>query len=165
MLLRSPVAKELMLETLARSRLRHRYRLDDFVVMENHVHVLLWPEKGADLPYLVKWIPRTFTVSYNRVYGTSGHVWGNRYFSRPLWNYEQYMDVVEYIQRNPVKAYLIDRASDYEWSGFHHHLTARRDITTQPPWLSRGPLLLPPPDHPAPDTSGDNLVPGTPGAI
>lgn len=69
MLLRSPVAKELFLEQLVRLRLRHTCEILDFVVMENHVHLILRPVGKAGLSGVMKFLLGVYTMGFNRIYG------------------------------------------------------------------------------------------------
>jgi len=84
MLLRSPVAKKLFLEQLVRLRLRHDCEVPDFVVMENHVHLVVRPAGASGLGDIMKFLPGVYTMGYNRIHGTWGRFWGGRYFSRPI---------------------------------------------------------------------------------
>ncbi len=62
----------------------------------------------------------------NKRNGWSGHLWANRYFSTPLedahlWN------VIRYIELNPVRAGLVERAEDYPWSSARAHCGLSQD--------------------------------------
>ena len=137
-MLESPLAKNLFLRTLAFAKTKHEFQIDNFVIMDNHFHLLLWPPPASGLPLLMKWILGVYTMKYNRIYGTCGHVWGERYFSRPIADSSEYRIISAYIDVNPVKACLVADPAEWEWSGFYHHLVGRRDIAEAPPWLATG---------------------------
>lgn len=132
-LLESPSAKTLLLTTLAQAKHKFEFRIDNFVIMENHVHLLLWPSASVGLPEIMKWTLGVFTMRYNRAFDSSGHVWGQRYFSRPIGSAEEYQKISDYIDANPVRAGLVTSAVDWEWSGFYHRLINRRDIVGSDP--------------------------------
>ena len=47
-------------------------------------------------------------MRYNRIYQEWVHVWGSRYFSRPISSFGEYLSVYQYIDQNPAKAGLVD---------------------------------------------------------
>ena len=136
MLLRSPVAKELFLEQLDRLRLRHDCELLNFVVMENHVHLILRPIGDSGLSGIMKFLLGVYTMGYNRIYGTWGRFWGARYFSRPINGLGDLAAAMAYVDNNPVRAVLVYRAEDWPWSGLAAHRNGySRVIGPPPPWL------------------------------
>jgi putative transposase len=91
-----------------------RCRQIAWVIMPNHVHLLVVPNEGWDLDRLVRsW--KTFTArKLNELCGESGPVWQKDYFDRIIRDDEHFHKVVGYIRRNPVKAKL--RAGEYtQW--------------------------------------------------
>ena len=93
-----------------------RYRLHAWVVMPNHVHVLLTVVDRYPLPMVVKsW--KSFTArAINRLLGRQGSVWMPDYWDRFIRDEAHYRRVVDYIHQNPVKAGLIDCAERWPWS-------------------------------------------------
>ena len=57
---------------------------------------------------------------YNRQHGWSGHLWANRFFSTVL-DPEHLWHAVRYVEANPVRARMVTRAADYEWSSCPAH--------------------------------------------
>ena len=56
----------------------------------------------------------------NRIRGITGHLWQGRYFSSPL-DAQYFLNAVRYVELNPVRACLVDRAETYEWSSAAAH--------------------------------------------
>jgi putative transposase len=106
-LLASPVAKELFIEVLAKYRRRSVCRILGFTVMDNHVHLLMQQDEDPGLSEAMKWILGVYTMNYNRVFKTWGHVWGGRYFSRPVNGFGDLVTALRYVDQNPVKACLV----------------------------------------------------------
>ena len=77
-----------------------RYRLHAFVVMPNHVHVLVEIANRDDLPKIVHgW--KSYTANrMNEATGGSGGVWQREYYDRLIRNEEHYVRTVEYIRKN-----------------------------------------------------------------
>jgi putative transposase len=59
-----------------------------------------------------KWIKCNFAKAWNKAQGRTGHVWGERFFSRIIDGMRDFLRVREYIAENPVKAGLVERAAE-----------------------------------------------------
>lgn len=89
------------------------YRLISWVVMPNHIHVLLKPfEELSDIMHSIK----SYTASKaNKLLGRKGRFWQTDYFDRYIRNYEHLENTLNYIEMNPVKAGLCDMPEDWEF--------------------------------------------------
>jgi putative transposase len=136
-LLASPLAKDLFMETLAMMRRKHECLISDFVVMNNHIHLIMEPRGDSTLSGCMKWLLGVYSMSYNRVFKTWGTVWGGRFYSRPIDGLGDMANTIAYIDRNPVRAFLIDEPEDWEWGGLHLHRVGSDEILgPRPPWLT-----------------------------
>ena len=109
--------------TLVREALRHfegeRYRLHGWVIMPNHVHVLVTPLGDHSLSGVVhSWKSYTATQA-NKLLGRSGPFWHADYFDRFMRDEDHFVTTLEYIHLNPVKAGLCTDPSAWEWSSYH----------------------------------------------
>lgn len=77
-----------------------RYRLHAFVVMPNHVHVLLEMANRGDLAKIVHGWKSYTAKRINAVVGGEGQVWQREYYDRLIRNAEHYARTVEYIRKN-----------------------------------------------------------------
>lgn len=84
-------------------------------LMNNHVHLLL-KEGKEDISKTMKRINVSFVHYYNQKYNTTGHLFQDRFKSEPVETDEYLLTVVRYIHQNPVKAGLVEQASDWKWS-------------------------------------------------
>jgi putative DNA methylase len=93
-----------------------RYRLIEWVIMPNHVHVLVEVLPGHRLSDVVhSW--KSFTAKEaNRILGRSGEFWMPDYFDRFIRDEKHLAAVREYIRNNPVKAGLVEKPEDWKWS-------------------------------------------------
>ncbi|MGH7965840.1 MAG: REP-associated tyrosine transposase [Candidatus Binatia bacterium] len=92
-----------------------RYRLHAWVVMPNHVHVLLTPCKGRSLSDILHSWKSYTTKKANLILGRSGDLWQEEYFDRSIRNERHFIAVVEYIESNPVKANLCVKKEDWKF--------------------------------------------------
>ena len=93
-----------------------RYRLLAWCIMPNHVHVVVETLEGHSLSAVVKsW--KSFTSRQaNARLGRTGAFWEPDYFDRYMRNEDHLMRTIEYVENNPVKASLVDKAVDWPWS-------------------------------------------------
>jgi putative transposase len=96
-----------------------RYRLLAWCVMSNHVHVIVEQMDGWPLANVIhSW--KSFTANeVNRLLGRTGAVWLREYFDRFMRNDEHFSTTIAYVESNPVKAGLVERAEDWRWSSSH----------------------------------------------
>ncbi len=90
--------------------------------MPNHVHVVLEPANGHRLGAILhSW--KSFTANRaNKLIGRTGAFWRDDYFDRYMRDEDHLGRTIGYVERNPVKAGLVDRDSDWRWSSarFRH---------------------------------------------
>lgn len=93
-----------------------RYRMIAWVVMPNHVHVMIEQVVGFQLAEIVgSW--KSFTAKeINKTEHRSGPVWAREYFDRFIRDEQHYLDAVSYIENNPVKARLGQNPGDWQFS-------------------------------------------------
>jgi REP element-mobilizing transposase RayT len=94
------------------------YDLAAFVVMANHVHVLLLPKVS---PSRLLQSLKGFTArEANRMLGRTGEpFWQAESYDHWVRDEKEYSRIASYIENNPVKAGLVERAEDYPWSSAH----------------------------------------------
>lgn len=94
-----------------------RYRLLVWCIMPNHVHVLMETMEGHPLSAVVhSW--KSFTAKEaNRILNRGGSFWMEDYHDRFIRDASHMAKVREYIVQNPLKAGLVNTASDWKWTG------------------------------------------------
>jgi REP element-mobilizing transposase RayT len=94
-----------------------RYRLIAWVIMPNHVHVLIEQMEGFRLDGILHaW--KSFTANrINTLCGLRGKLWAREYYDRFIRDPAHFESAVAYIRNNPVKAGLVARAEDWPWLG------------------------------------------------
>ena len=103
------------LETVAKYKERYSFALYAYVLMSNHMHLLMETDK-APLSKIIQGINQSYTIYYNRKYRTVGHLFQGRY-KAILCNRDEYLlTLLKYIHLNPVRAKIAETAADYKWS-------------------------------------------------
>jgi len=113
--------KILYIETIMKMQEEGLIELVAWSVMDNHVHIVLKAEL-ENMSLALKRINIRFAVRYHQIQKTSGHVFQDRFISEPIESDEYLMLVVRYVHNNPVKAKIVQDASDYEWSSYGRYL-------------------------------------------
>ena len=91
------------------------YVLHAFVVMPNHVHLLLTP--AVPLPQLMKSLKGITAKRGNAILGLTGRpFWQEESYDHVVRDSREFERIVNYIEENPVRAALVSRAGDYRWS-------------------------------------------------
>lgn len=93
-----------------------KYKLQAYVIMPNHAHLLLKPFEGEHLFKVVQSLKKYTSRLANEALGKTGHFWYREYFDRYMRDEQHFARTVDYIHQNPVKAKLCATASDWEFS-------------------------------------------------
>lgn len=64
----------------------------------------------------MQWLMTSHVRRYHRHYQGSGHVWQGRFKAFPVQSDEHYLTTLRYVERNPLRAGLVERSQDWEWS-------------------------------------------------
>jgi putative transposase len=131
--LTTPSARELLENALERTRRRYGFLIYAYVVMPEHVHLLVTePEKGtiADLMKALK-----LSVALRR---TERPFWEERYHDFNVFTERKRVEKLKYIHRNPVARGLVERPEDWVWSSFEHYATGvSRGVVIESEWTAR----------------------------
>lgn len=87
-------------------------------VMGNHIHLVLWPDKAETISAYMHWVLNAHVHRYHRHYNLTGlgHLYQDRYKAFPIQDERHLYTVMRYVEANPIRAGLIQRAEDWEWS-------------------------------------------------
>jgi len=132
MQLEQVAVKELYLKVVEEAKLKYKFRIDAFCVMNNHVHLTVEPGIDEDISRIMQWINGVFAVRFNRKIGNSGRFWGERFHSRIIQHLKDYLRTLEYIEENPVRANLVTNAVDWLFGSARHRLDRCYDILDAP---------------------------------
>lgn len=111
-----------------------------YVLMTNHVHLLVTPAEARGPATLMRLLGVWYVRYFNDRYRRTGPLWEGRYRSRPITSGSYFFTCSRYIERNPVRAGLVKECGTYAWSSFHHNACGRPDpiITAHPLYVALG---------------------------
>ncbi len=123
--------RELMLKKLNRAAARYGIIIHAFVLMSNHIHLLIeTPE--PDMGPFMQHFKSCFTKAFNRIHGRKGAIFREPYHSELIKTDEQLKEILRYIHNNPVKAGIVRRPEDFTWSSMAAYLGKAK----RPEWLT-----------------------------
>jgi len=119
---------------------KHDCQLHAFVLMTNHVHLLLTPSTPDGVSLLIRDLGRDYVRSINKAYCRTGTMWEGR-FKSSLVDEEAYcLACYRYIEMNPVRARMVEHPSDYAWSSHQFNALGKPVdfLTPHAAWLALG---------------------------
>lgn len=120
---------------------RFAMRLCGYCIMSTHWHLVVWPRNDGDLTQFMRWVTVTHTQRWHAAHGTSGtgHLYQGRFKSFPVQDSWRYLSVMQYVEANPLRAGLVERADQWPWSS----LAIRCGAEEKEIALDTGPKRLP----------------------
>ena len=99
-----------------------KYHIDilAYCLMDNHMHIIGIPQDKESLSRALNILTMRYSQYVNRKRKSCGHVWQGRYFSCVMDEIHLYR-AIRYVERNPVRAKIVNNALDYEWSSARIH--------------------------------------------
>ncbi len=109
-----------------------------FCLMSNHWHMVVRPRRDQDLARYFSWLTNTHVKRYRAHYRrTSGHLYQGRYKSFVVQEDGHLLTLLRYVEANPLRAKMVERAQDWHWSslGCQKELarTTARRLADRPP--------------------------------
>jgi len=139
--LEAAAPKDTVEAVLEETRARHEARVYAYVLMPEHVHLLM-NEPGSIV--VAQFLKALKQMTSRRLKGDRGQFWQSRYFDANVHGEEDRSEVIRYIHRNPVKRGLVASPGEYRWSSFNHYATGVRGVVEiESEWTARlrGPLI------------------------
>jgi len=120
------------LECLAAACTRHRCALHAYVLMTNHVHLLLTPGTASGIPKVMQSVGGRYVRYFNSVYARTGTLWEGRYRATVVDSARYLMECYRYIELNPVRAGMVADPARYPWSSHGAHALGTPDPLLDP---------------------------------
>ena len=104
------------------------FRLHAFVLMSNHIHLLIEPSDET-LDMVFRRVSTRYAMWYNRKYQRAGHLFQDRFRSEEVETEQYYKTVLRYILQNPMKAGLESQPGNYQWSSYRAYEKGKGILT------------------------------------
>ena len=119
---------------------RYSVAVHAFVFMTNHIHLLATPPAATSVSSFMQYIGRRYVSYMNHKYGKSGSIWEGWYKASLVQSEGYLLNVMRYIELNPVRAGMVKSPAHYRWSSFCHNTGLRviKLIGPHPVYLTLG---------------------------
>lgn len=128
-----PGVREMFMDVIRRAKKKYKFEMYNFCIMGSHYHIIMKPLGNEDISKIQQWIKSVFAQKFNKTFGYFGHVFAERFKSVIIHTFKQYLETFIYVAMNPVKANLVEAATDYEYSGITFIKKGRMDVLERPP--------------------------------
>ncbi|MEW5786661.1 MAG: transposase [Pseudomonadota bacterium] len=120
------------LHWLKKSAADYHCAIHAYVLMTNHVHLLITPEKPEGPSQLMQSVGRRYVQYINRTYKRSGTLWEGRFKSSVVQADQYFLLCSRYIELNPVRAGMVADPCQYRWSSYRHNGLGQHDERLTP---------------------------------
>ena len=93
-------------------------RIHAYVLMTNHVHLLVTPMAEHGIPQMMQALGRRYVYYINKTYKRTGTLWEGRYKSSLVDSDHYLLTCMRYIELNPVRACMVEHPGEYKWSSY-----------------------------------------------
>ncbi len=109
------------LESLSKFKLRFKFKLYAFVVMDNHAHLIVESSHKTNISKIIQALTLSYSVKFRKKYPYTGYVWQGRFKSNIIDNEDYILKCIEYIHNNPVRVGIVNDPQDYSWSSYRFY--------------------------------------------
>jgi putative transposase len=135
-LLGSEGARDTFVITLEKVRRWYGFYLTGFVVMPEHVHLLLSEPERGNLAVVLQMLKQIVSQKLNERATTS--FWQPRYYDFNVWRESKLTEKLDYVHQNPVQRGLVARPEDWKWSSALHYSTGKEcAVEIETHWTAR----------------------------
>ena len=127
---------------LEEAQQKHPTRILSYCVMPNHWHFMIWPKEDGELTDFMRWLTHTHTMRWHAHHQTqgTGHLYQGRFKAFPVQSDEHYLTVARYVEQNALRAELVERADEWQWSSVWRRQHGDQESRSL---LSRWPVPMP----------------------
>ena len=125
---------------LEQARQRINMRILTYCILPNHWHLVLWPRDDGHLSEFMKWLGTTHSRRWQVAHQSAGggRVYQGRFKSFPIQVEEHLLDVCRYVERNALRAGLVEVAQEWRWSGLWQRSNGGQSVRLARWPVSRG---------------------------
>ena len=129
-------ARDTFVSALERVRENYSLCIYGYVVMPEHVHLLVSEPERSTLAQAIKSLKQG--VARRLALRAADSFWQARYYDFNVWSEKKFVEKLRYIHRNPVKRGLVARPEDWPWSSFRHYAMGESGVVEiESQWTAR----------------------------
>ena len=120
------------LNDLRESSVKFDCRIHAYVLMTNHVHLLVTPMVDYGVSQMMQALGRRYVYYMNKSYNRTGTLWEGRFKSSLIDSDHYLLTCMRYIELNPIRAGMIEHAGKYKWSSYQANAQGCVDTMLEP---------------------------------
>ena len=124
--------RRLYLQCLTEATRKHGCAIHAYVLMPNHVHLLVTPEEGDGVSMMMQEVGRRYVRLFNDTHKRTGTLWEGRFKAAMIDSERYFLTCQRYVEQNPVRAAMVENAADYSWSSHRHSAFGVRNPLVTP---------------------------------
>jgi len=129
-------ARDIFEHTLEKARRWYGFYVAAYVVMPEHVHLLVTEPERAKLSVAIQMLKQNVARQMREAEG--GPFWQARYYDFCVWSEKKRIEKLRYIHRNPVRRGLVASPEQWDWSSFRHYLSGVEGVVEiESQWTAR----------------------------
>ena len=135
-LLSTPCSRDVFERTLERVRQWYGFYVAGYVIMPEHVHLLISEPDRSTLSKVLQMLKQNTSHALRTPEGSP--FWIPRYYDFNVWSEDKRIEKLRYMHRNPVKRGLAERPEDWLWSSFRHYASGVEGVVEiESQWTAR----------------------------
>jgi putative transposase len=136
----APVDYGQYLQELREAAAKHSCAVHAYVLMTNHVHLLVTPAESGAVSRMMQAIGRRYVGSFNSRYRRTGTLWEGRFKAALVDTARYVLACYRYIELNPVRALMVKDPSGYAWTSYHANASGQSNpiVTPHETYLALG---------------------------
>lgn len=115
------------LQILKHYKRKFGFKLFGYCLMPNHIHIILEPKNPNELARFMQGLTQAYAMWFNNKYKKVGHLWQGRFKSMLIKKDSYFMECINYIEVNPVRAGLASSPGDYLWSSYRDRVFGNKN--------------------------------------
>ncbi|MBI3940740.1 MAG: transposase [Acidobacteria bacterium] len=123
--------RAIFLRLLEKTSEHHLLKNLSYCLMDNHFHLVSVPQDPESLSVTMQKVLGPYATYFNQKYGLGGRLWQGRFYTCVL-DDSRFWAAVRYVERNPVRAGIVQKAEDYPWSSAPAHCGLKQDPLLAP---------------------------------
>ena len=131
--LATPARRDLFLRVLEQARRRYGFALLGYVVMPEHVHLLMTMPTVGDPSVVMKVVKERFSRLLRKREALMDRVWQKRFYDFNVCTERKRVEKLRYLHRNPVKRGLVQSPEEWDWSSFRSYLNHEKGLVEVEP--------------------------------
>ena len=119
---------------------RYRVAVHAYVLMTNHVHLLMTPESENGISRVMQSLGRRYVQHINVKYGRTGTLFEGRHKACPVDSDSYFLTCMRYIEQNPIRAGMVAHPAGHRWSSYRTNTSSKSDpmVSPHPAYLALG---------------------------